>query len=234
MSTVDAIAEAASVSRKTVFTSVGGKLEALKLARDWAIVGDDEPVPVMERPEVQRARKEPDARVILHSYAGMVRRTGARVAALNLVIEAAEGLDAGARALAEEGRRQRLTGMRDLAGELARRKRAAGWNDGRRSGRRRVAVQRRTRLPPARDRAGLDAGPLPGVAGRLAARPADTSRLHPIPLSADILHNGCKIAAEAGSRIDWSASVDDDVPALRTSRRRIGLPHVARTCPPRP
>jgi AcrR family transcriptional regulator len=119
--TVDAIAEAASVSRKTVFTSVGGKLEALKLARDWAIVGDDEPVPVMERPEVQRARKEPDARVILRSYAGMVRRAGARVAALNMVIEAAEGLDAGARALAEEGRRQRLTGMRDLAEELARR-----------------------------------------------------------------------------------------------------------------
>jgi hypothetical protein len=104
-----------------VFTSVGGKLEALKLARDWAIVGDDEPVPVMERPEVQRARKEPDARVILCSYAGMVRRAGARVAALHLVIETAEGLDAGARALAEEGRRQRLTGMRDLAGELARR-----------------------------------------------------------------------------------------------------------------
>jgi AcrR family transcriptional regulator len=119
--TVDAIAEAAGVSRKTVFTSVGGKLEALKLARDWAIVGDDEPVPVMERPEVHRARKEPDARVILRSYAGMVRRAGTRVAALNLVIEAAEGLDAGARALAEEGRRQRLTGMRDLAGELARR-----------------------------------------------------------------------------------------------------------------
>ena len=43
------------------------------------------------------------------------------MAALNLVIEAAEGLDAGARALAEEGRRQRLTGMRDLAGELAHR-----------------------------------------------------------------------------------------------------------------
>jgi AcrR family transcriptional regulator len=119
--TVDAIAEAAGVSRKTVFTSVGGKLEALKLARDWAIVGDDEPVSLMERPEVQRARKEPNARVILRSYAGIVRRVGARVAALSLVIEAAEGLDAGARALAEEGRRQRLTGMRDLAGELARR-----------------------------------------------------------------------------------------------------------------
>ena len=119
--TIDAIAEAAGVSRKTVFTSVGGKVEALKMARDWAIVGDDAPVPLMERPEVQRAKREPDARVILRGFAGMVRRAAARVAALNLVIESAEGLDADVRALAEEGRAQRLTGMRDLAGELARR-----------------------------------------------------------------------------------------------------------------
>jgi len=47
--TVGAIAEAAGVSRKTVFTSVGGKAQALKLAIDWAIVGDDEPVPLLER-----------------------------------------------------------------------------------------------------------------------------------------------------------------------------------------
>jgi AcrR family transcriptional regulator len=49
--TIDAIAEAAGVSRKTVFTSVGGKTEALKLAIDWAIAGDDEPVPILERPQ---------------------------------------------------------------------------------------------------------------------------------------------------------------------------------------
>src|SRR5688500_16295550 len=33
--TVDAIAERAGVSRKTVFTSVGGKVGLLKLAIDW-------------------------------------------------------------------------------------------------------------------------------------------------------------------------------------------------------
>src|SRR5437667_10340968 len=53
--TIDAIAEAAGVSRKTVFTSVGGKTEALKLAIDWAIAGDDEPVPIPERPHVKAA-----------------------------------------------------------------------------------------------------------------------------------------------------------------------------------
>src|SRR3954451_14300142 len=37
---VDAVAEAAGVSRKTVFSAVGGKVELLKLAIDWAVVGD--------------------------------------------------------------------------------------------------------------------------------------------------------------------------------------------------
>jgi AcrR family transcriptional regulator len=119
--TIDAIAEAAGVSRKTVFTSVGGKLEALKLARDWAIAGDDEPVPIMDRPEVRRAQHEPDARIVLRMYAHMVLDRSTRAAALHTVIEAAAGVDAGVRALAEEGRAQRLTGMRELAGQLARR-----------------------------------------------------------------------------------------------------------------
>ena len=46
--TVDAIAEAAGVSRKTVFTSVGGKADALKFALDWAVTGDDAPVAQFE------------------------------------------------------------------------------------------------------------------------------------------------------------------------------------------
>ena len=54
--TVDAIAERAGVSRKTVFTSVGGKVGLLKLAVDWALTGDDEPVALDDRPEVRGAR----------------------------------------------------------------------------------------------------------------------------------------------------------------------------------
>jgi len=117
--TVDAIAEAAGVSRKTVFTSVGGKSEALKLAIDWAIVGDDEPVPMLERPLVKAGFAEPDARRILTAYAGSVREVSARIAPLNAVVTAAAGLDAEIRALAEEGRAQRLHGMRVLAQTLA-------------------------------------------------------------------------------------------------------------------
>jgi AcrR family transcriptional regulator len=117
--TIDAIAEAAQVSRKTVFTSVGGKSEALKLAIDWAITGDDEPVPLLERPHIRAAQRDPDARRLLTSYARNLREVGARIAPLNAVVQAAAGLDAEIRALADEGRDQRLAGMRVLAQALA-------------------------------------------------------------------------------------------------------------------
>jgi len=119
--TVDAIAAAAGVSRKTVFTSVGGKTEALKLALDWAIAGDDEPVPMLERPHIKAMQHEPDARRILASYARHVRQTAARTAPLHQVVQAAAGLDADIRALAEDGRAQRLRGMQAMAQHLARR-----------------------------------------------------------------------------------------------------------------
>ena len=58
--TVDAIAERAGVSRKTVFTSVGGKVAVLKDAFDWALAGDDEPVPLGDRPAVRDFLTETD------------------------------------------------------------------------------------------------------------------------------------------------------------------------------
>jgi AcrR family transcriptional regulator len=117
--TIDAIAAAAGVSRKTVFTSVGGKLEALKLARDWAIVGDDEPVPLMDRATVQRGMREPDPRVIVRDLVVLYCEVMARVVTINHVIDSAAGLDEGIRALAEENSRQRRFGMGKLAERLA-------------------------------------------------------------------------------------------------------------------
>jgi len=58
--TIDAVAERAGVSRKTVFSAVGGKAVLLKLALDWALAGDDEPVPLADRPEVRQERRETD------------------------------------------------------------------------------------------------------------------------------------------------------------------------------
>jgi AcrR family transcriptional regulator len=115
---VDAIAQAGGVSRKTVFTSVGGKLETLKLALDWAIAGDDAPVPVLERPHVRAALHEPDARRILRDFATNIVEVMGRTAALSRVLESAAGLDADLRALNDDLRTQRQYGMSFLAAVL--------------------------------------------------------------------------------------------------------------------
>ena len=117
--TVDAIAQAAGVSRKTVFTSVGGKSAALKLALDWAAVGDEEPIPLMERPEVQAQQQEPDARRILLSYAVMNADIGGRISELQCAVESVSGADEELRALAETLTEQRRFGMGKLAEQLA-------------------------------------------------------------------------------------------------------------------
>ena len=67
--TIDAVADRAGVSRKTVFTSVGGKAVLLKLACDWALAGDDEPVPIDERPAAQQMLAETDPARLLSRWA---------------------------------------------------------------------------------------------------------------------------------------------------------------------
>lgn len=119
--TVDAIAERAGVSRKTVFTSVGGKPEALKLAIDWANVGDDEPVPMLERPHVQEGLREPDARRVLALFASDYVRIAQRTFELYDVLRQAIGADPQLRELAGELDDQRLLGMTALAEQLAQR-----------------------------------------------------------------------------------------------------------------
>src|SRR5438876_735744 len=59
---IEEIAAAAGVSRATVFTSVGGKAKLLKTALDVAIVGDDQPVALPERPRSKAIRFEHDPR----------------------------------------------------------------------------------------------------------------------------------------------------------------------------
>ena len=55
VTTIDAIAATAGVGRKTVFASAGGKAELLKLALNWAVVGDDKPIPVAEARACKRS-----------------------------------------------------------------------------------------------------------------------------------------------------------------------------------
>ena len=108
--TIDGIAEAAHVSRRTVFNSVGGKVALLKLAWDWAIVGDDEPIALADRPAVKAILAESDPRKALMLWVQTANEIAARTAPLGEVLIAAADIDPAAAELLAEASRNRMTG----------------------------------------------------------------------------------------------------------------------------
>jgi AcrR family transcriptional regulator len=118
--TIDAIAERAGVSRRTVFTSVGGKAAVLKLAFDWTLAGDDEPMAIADRPEVKRMLQEDDPAVLLTAWMAMNAAISQRVAGLHHAVVVAADADADAAALLATTDEQRIKGARTVAERLAR------------------------------------------------------------------------------------------------------------------
>ncbi len=116
--TIDAIAEAAGVSRKTVFAA-GSKADLMKLALDWAVVGDDDPVPLAKRPSVHHIGQLTDADAILAAYVAVIVDIDRRIAELSEALVVAAGIDEQARALREQTVAQRLAGARAFVKHLA-------------------------------------------------------------------------------------------------------------------
>ena len=116
--TVDAVAEAAGVSRKTVFTAVGSKLDLLTTAVDWAVAGDDEPVPLVDRTAMRQLLQQRDPGILLTGLARSFTAISIRVAPLYGALEAAAGIDHGARAVLEQSHRRRLGDARKVVERL--------------------------------------------------------------------------------------------------------------------
>jgi AcrR family transcriptional regulator len=116
--TIDAIADAAGVSRKTVFLTVGGKLELLKTALNWAIAGDDQPNQLADRAVIREVLDSDDPAALISGWARVLVDIDVRVGPLLRALEAAAGTDSQAQALVEELQRQRLTGARAVVRRL--------------------------------------------------------------------------------------------------------------------
>lgn len=91
------IARAAGVSVETVYSAVGPKGEVLRAAVDVGVVGDDEPVPLAERPQFQALQVGTSAQR-LAAAADLLTGIHVRTAALARAVEEAARGDA---ALAE-------------------------------------------------------------------------------------------------------------------------------------
>lgn len=97
--TVAAIARDAGVSAQTVYNAFGTKAALLKAAYDVTLAGDDDEVPLAERPEVRALRAETDPAALLRGYAALGRSLLDRVGPLMLLI--ASGADGGEADLVE-------------------------------------------------------------------------------------------------------------------------------------
>ncbi|HEU4946503.1 MAG TPA: helix-turn-helix domain-containing protein [Kribbella sp.] len=116
---IEDIAREAGVARPTVFASAGTKHAILKEAVDVALAGDDEPVPVRDRPWFKEMIEEPEPRRMLELHARNIRVMGERAADIYCAVEAAAGADTEVAALWETMQQQRLAGSRMVTTSLA-------------------------------------------------------------------------------------------------------------------
>jgi AcrR family transcriptional regulator len=106
---IEAIAEAAGVSVPTVYVRFETKPLLLKALVDRTIAGDDEPVPMLERPWMRQALSATTAPELLRRVVVEARPILERTVPLVMVVRAAAGTDADVAELWETLQEQRHT-----------------------------------------------------------------------------------------------------------------------------
>lgn len=119
--TVDAISERADVPPATVYRLFSSKHGILKALIDVAIVGDDQDIPMADRPEVRALLASDDPRAQLEGFVAIAVQVNARLGGLYGTLVSAAGNDPDAAAQLEELTHQRQQGQRAIARSLARR-----------------------------------------------------------------------------------------------------------------
>ena len=122
---------AGRVSRKTIFTAVGGKAVLIKLALDWALVGDDEPVPMADRPEVADLEAQTEPTELVSRWARFNVAIGMRAGPLADVLAVAADVDPEAAQVHATSERNRLRRGRGIDPPAARHRRVAARSHGR-------------------------------------------------------------------------------------------------------
>ena len=116
--TIAAVAAHAGVSAESVYKGFGSKAALAKAVFDVVIAGDDEPVPVAERPAMQALRDEPDVRRKIAMFVdGLVQRQ-ARSARVQILIRDGRHVDDSLAPIWAKLNDEGLTGMTMLGRHL--------------------------------------------------------------------------------------------------------------------
>src|SRR4029453_13547702 len=84
--TISALAETAGVSTQTIYNAAGNKAAVIKAVYDVTLAGDDDPLPMAERPEFRAVSEATDAASMLRAYAAFGRGISERIAPLLAVL----------------------------------------------------------------------------------------------------------------------------------------------------
>ena len=112
---VTQIAAAAGVSVPTVFAGFRSKVNLLKEAAETALVGDAEPVPLAQRPQMRHVHDGATAQEVLLRLAALIADAAPRVYPIYAVVYAAADADPQIAELARLFDEQRLSGATQLA-----------------------------------------------------------------------------------------------------------------------
>jgi AcrR family transcriptional regulator len=113
------IAAAAGVARPTAFAAFGSKPALLRQVLDQALAGDDEPIPVAQRPWFQPVWEAPTPVAALDAYAGVCTLIGSRAARIFEVVRRAADQAPEIAELWETLQRNRRAGARMVAEHAA-------------------------------------------------------------------------------------------------------------------
>jgi AcrR family transcriptional regulator len=118
--TIEAISDQSDVPSATVYRLFSSKRGILKALLDVSIVGDDEAVPLQDRPSVRSLLADREPRHQLAGFAGVSAQVNARTWPIYRILVSAAASDADAAALLDELTHQRQHGQGLVARSLAR------------------------------------------------------------------------------------------------------------------
>jgi AcrR family transcriptional regulator len=121
--TIRAVAEAAGVSQETVYKRFGNKARLLKDVYDVAMAGDEEPVPIADRPEARALRAAAGPVEAATAYGRLARALTERAGPVMRIVLSARGGDPDLDAFVATVDAERLTGATFAVRDWA----ARGW-----------------------------------------------------------------------------------------------------------
>jgi AcrR family transcriptional regulator len=118
--TIEAISDLSDTPQATVYRLFSSKLGILKAVLDVSVVGDDEAVAMVDRPQVRALLSDRDPKNQLAGFTALLRTVMARVGPVHRILADAARSDEAAASLLAEIARQRQEGQRHIARSLAR------------------------------------------------------------------------------------------------------------------